>query len=508
MREDNVQVVFGLKLRQFREARNLTQKVFAGKAGLSVSYLNEIEKGKKYPKADKIVQLAQSLGVPYDELVSLKLGHELNPLAAFIDSPMIRDLPLQLFGITPRELIDLISRAPNEAGALIRTLVDIARSYDMQVEHFFYAMLRSYQEAHDNHFGEIEEAAQRVLEREGWSGRTPLPWERLREVLQGRYGYTVELEALEAHPELTTFRSVFVPQPPQLLVNPRLSRAQQAFQMAREIGYRELRLRERGLASSRAEVSTFEQVLNDFKASYFAGALMIQRDLLVEDLGAFFNRERWDEQAFLAMMGRYQVTPEMFLYRLSQLIPHHFGLKKLHFLRFSNPIDRQVFRLSKQFNMSRVLIPTGIGLNEHYCRRWLSVEVLEALHQVQRRKSGAVPVIGVQRSQLMADGREYFCIALARPLALTPGTNTSVTLGFQVNELFRRRVRFWNDPAVPVRQINQTCERCALGPDECQERVAPPTLYEQQQALERRNEVLHKLVTERGQPAATSTGRG
>ena len=41
--------------------------------GLSKSYLNEIEKRKKYPKRDKIVLLSEALETTYDQLVSLKL---------------------------------------------------------------------------------------------------------------------------------------------------------------------------------------------------------------------------------------------------------------------------------------------------------------------------------------------------------------------------------------------------------------------------------------------------
>ena len=61
MRGENVPVIFGLKLRQLREDRGLGLKELSALAGMSPSYVNEIEKGKKYPKADKILQLAEAL---------------------------------------------------------------------------------------------------------------------------------------------------------------------------------------------------------------------------------------------------------------------------------------------------------------------------------------------------------------------------------------------------------------------------------------------------------------
>ena len=495
MRGDSIPVIFGLKVRQLRDARKFGLKEAAERAGLSPSYLNEIEKGKKYPKADKIVHLAEALGVSYDTLVSLKLDRELNPLAPLLDSPMIRDLPLQLFGISKHDVIDLATRAPHEAGALIRTLVEIARTYDVHVEHFLYAMLRSYQEAHDNYFEDIEAAAAKFRAQQDWPPAQSMTLELLRPLLEQGYGIGVDEREMEHYPDLNAFRSIWVEgPPPRILLNPHLTASQKAFQLVRELGYRELGLKERGITSSRPDAGSFQQVLNDFKASYFAGAVMIPRERIVADLGRFFARESWDGEAFLALMRGYEVTPEMFLYRLTQIIPRHFHLPELHFLRFSNLPGSGTYRLTKHFNMSEVPIPAGIGLNEHYCRRWLSVEALQMLEARQARGDATAPLVGVQRSVFMDQGNEFFCVALARPLALTPGTNTSVTLGFRMTERFRRTVRFCDDPAIPRRQLNETCERCGLAPEECSERAAPPVLFLQQQAARRRQAQLDTLL--------------
>ena len=63
-----VRLIFGLKLRELRQERNLSPAELARVCDVSVSYLNEIEKGKKYPKADKILSLSKALGVRYDQL--------------------------------------------------------------------------------------------------------------------------------------------------------------------------------------------------------------------------------------------------------------------------------------------------------------------------------------------------------------------------------------------------------------------------------------------------------
>ena len=52
-RKMNLQYIIGIKLRNFRQEKGLGLKQLSSLTGLSTSYINEIEKGKKYPKAEK-----------------------------------------------------------------------------------------------------------------------------------------------------------------------------------------------------------------------------------------------------------------------------------------------------------------------------------------------------------------------------------------------------------------------------------------------------------------------
>ena len=499
MKGENIPVIFGLKLRQLREVRGLGLKELSTLAHISPSYMTEIEKGKKYPKADKIMQLAEALGVPYDEMVSLKLGEALNPLESFLDSPIIQVLPLQMFGLTPRDILGLVSRAPKQISALVRTLMEIAGSYNMQVEHFFYAMLRSYQEGHDNYFQEIETAAGDFAASHDLASEAPVSLERLREILTREMGVGVDPIDLQNHPDLNVFRSIWVQgTPPRLLINPNLDPRQQAFQIGREIGYRDMALGARGITSSRAEVESFEQVMNDFKASYFAGALMIPETVLVQMLSDFFARKQWDADPFMAIMNHFQVTPEMFLYRLTQLIPKHFGLKTLYFLRINHQLEQNRFCLSKRLNMSGMAIPTENGQNEHYCRRWEGVKLLSVLAGHQKQGSANTPLIAAQRARFENNNDLFFQITLARPLALTPNTNTSVTLGFRIDNLFKTTVGWWDDQQVPMAEVHESCERCGLKPAECDLRTVPPSIFESIQVIESRKVTLDNLLSEMG----------
>ncbi|MDH5751998.1 MAG: XRE family transcriptional regulator [Deltaproteobacteria bacterium] len=493
MRGENLPVIFGLKLRKLREAKGLGLKEMSELSGMSISYLNEIEKGKKYPKADKILQLSNVLEVAYDDMVSLKLGGELDALGAFLDSPLIQALPLQMIGLAPRDVIELLSKAPKEVSVLIRTLVEIAGSYDMHVEHFFYAMLRSYQETHRNYFEEIEDAVSELLIKKGWGA--PVSLQSLKDVLEKEYGIAIDEKVLGENPELSGFRSVWIEGPPErLLINPRLSERQKAFQLGREIGYRELGLKARGTTSSRAEVESFEQVLNDFKASYYSGALLINRAMLIDDLKKFFSKKRWDPQDFVEIMYGYRVTPEMFLYRLTQIIPTHFGLEHLHFHRVNHHLEGDTFHVNKQLNLAGPGAPMVFGEQEHVCRRWVAMNILRTLARNPQPESGIQPLAAAQRCRFMPEQEEYFLFSLARPLSLTPGTNTSVTLGVLSDEAFRETVKFHDDPALKLTEVHGTCERCPLEPDLCGQRVAPPEIHQSMAALEERDKRLVELL--------------
>ena len=69
-----------MKLRSFKQEKGFGLKQLAALTVLSDSYINEIEKGKKYLKAEKIMILAEGLGVEYDDLVSISMTGRLGQI--------------------------------------------------------------------------------------------------------------------------------------------------------------------------------------------------------------------------------------------------------------------------------------------------------------------------------------------------------------------------------------------------------------------------------------------
>jgi transcriptional regulator with XRE-family HTH domain len=62
----------GVKIRRYREERQMTATQLAGKAEISKSYLSELESpkdGTKQPSADKLYAIAKALGVAMSDLL-------------------------------------------------------------------------------------------------------------------------------------------------------------------------------------------------------------------------------------------------------------------------------------------------------------------------------------------------------------------------------------------------------------------------------------------------------
>ena len=236
--EENIRLIFGLKLNQLRTERRLSPQELSQKAGLSVSYLNEIEKGKKYPKQDKILALASALDVSYDQLVSLRLTKNLSPITQLLASDFIKEIPFDTFGIEKQKLLEMIAHAPLKVSAFISTILEIARNYNLKTEHFYFAALRSYQEMHDNYFEEYEEEAERFRQ-EYQLTQNPITNDDLLSLLSQTFKVKVEQKDFSGFEYLKSFRVITLPasQPSHMLINQALNEQQAAFYYAREIAF-------------------------------------------------------------------------------------------------------------------------------------------------------------------------------------------------------------------------------------------------------------------------------
>lgn len=484
-----VNIIFGMKVRQARTEAKYSLTEFAAQCELSPSYVTEIEKGRKYPRADKIMRMAEVLGKSYDELVSIKLAPSLVHLETTLSSSIFQRFPFEEFGLEAGDFVSLLTREPDKISALIHAVLEIGRRYDMKEEEFLRATLRSYQEIHENYFPELEEAALNFTAEfgsaYGLDSDEPVSLEALEAILREKYGYELDRETMADDVRLKRYRSIFVDRPqPFLSINPALRDRQVKFVLAREIGYQHLGLKERSQVSTPNRINSFQQILNDFRAAYFAGTLLMPRRKMLTKLQSFFAQTTWQPEALAAMLDQFDVTPEMLFYRFSELVPQFYGIRH-HFLRFHHVNDR--YLLIKQLNMNQLIVPSGIGLHEHYCRRWLSVRLLREMNELNGSMSFDKPLVGAQMSEFVESRDRFLCLGFARPLTLQPHVNSSVIVGFRVDSELGNTIHFCDDPAISKLYINETCERCPLTVEQCGDRAADPTiLWAQEEATARR----------------------
>lgn len=494
LNEENIRLIFGLKLRQLRTEKDLSLVELADKSGLSVSYLNEIEKGKKYPKGSKISAIASALDIPYDKLVSLKLTKNLAPVGELLQSKILSDLPLELFGIELNKLIDIIANAPEKVNAFISTIIEIARNYNVTQENFYLAALRSYQESNDNYFDDLEKAAADFIEKYSVSNRSAMQVRQLEKILTDEFNYIIDDVSIPENEFLREMRSIAIPgKPDQLLLNPSLDDSQRAFIIAKELGFRYLGLTPRTFSFPILKTESFDLVLNNFKASYFAGAVLLNKNYLIKDMEKFFSASGWDEEKFLELINKYTSSHETFMHRLTNLLPKVFHLNNLFFLRFDNKHNTDNYFLTKELHLTQLHNPHGNESEEHYCRRWVSIRVLKEIESLREKNKYRKPVIGIQRSRYYESENEYLIISVAKPLENIADQNNSVSIGILVNNELKKRIHFWDDPAITVKIVNQTCERCPI--ENCKERAAKPVIFEKEKERKKLEKAIFEMTT-------------
>lgn len=467
----SIKHIFGLKIRDLRLSRGLSFQELSEKTGLSISYLSEIEKGKKYPKGDKIMQLAEAFGVTYDELVSLKVSKKLQPVINLLNSNFFKEFPLDTFGLDPQKVIELITVAPEKINSFINAIQVISQQYEMRQEQFNHAALRSYQEMHDNYFGEIEDSTAKFRAKHKIES-TIINTATLRSLLEAESDLEIDTESLNGNETLRHVRSLTLEENKRFLLNKGLTEAQERFLIAREIGFTCLKLKDRPQETPPQQDYNFETVLNNYKASYFAAALLLPEKEVVADVKSFAQLDVWDGVKLLDFLTKYKATPEMLMQRLTNILPKYSGIKNLFFLRFLGTDDFSSYELTKELHLSKKHNPHANFLNEHYCRRWISIGLIKELRSQHQINGSSDIIADAQISRYHGTKDEYLCLTIAFPNVSNSAESMSVTIGCYIDDSLRKRIKFLNDPAIKVKVVNTTCERCAM--TDCGDRIAPP----------------------------------
>ncbi len=132
--------------------------------------------------------------------------------------------------------------------------------------------------------------------------------------------------------------------------------------------------------------------------------------------------------------------------------------------------------MTKELHLSQLHNPHSNVRNEHYCRRWISIEAMRRLHQ----QGTTTPVAAAQISQYWQTTNQYLCLSIAKPAHGAGNDGVSVTVGLLLTPQVRERFRFLSDPDLKVEAVNTTCERCSIF--DCEVRVRPPIVLQEADA--------------------------
>jgi transcriptional regulator with XRE-family HTH domain len=442
--EENIRIIFGLKLKKLRSDKKLSLQELSAKSGISISYLNEIENGKKYPKGDKIAELARALDTSYDQLVSLKINKNLTPVVQVLNLKIINDFLFETFGVDKGLLMSMMASAPTRLSALINSVFEIARNYNLQEEHFYFSCLRSYQEMNDNYFEDIEEIVEKFKAENNIPANAHLKSEDYARMLAEQFNYRFEVTDFADYPKLKGFRSVFIKgEQPKLLYNGKLTEQQKIFLFGRELGFNFMKIEKRPYTTSWLKVESFDHVLNNFRASYFAQALHISKETLQKDLEEFFGKQKLDLDFIAGLLDKYEASPEMLFQRMANILPK-MGMNELYFIRYSSKeASKYLKEISKELHLSRNQVDLEYILSEQNYRRWITKVLVKHMDNKRSAAAGKTLVDAVISKN--ESGDEYFTLSILRQMPELNNNANSVSIGFVLTDAVKRKISFLGD---------------------------------------------------------------
>jgi transcriptional regulator with XRE-family HTH domain len=486
LNQEMLRLVFGIKLHTLRVDKNLSLKDLAKRTGLSPSYLNEIENGKKYPKTEKILILAEALEEKYEDLISLELKKDLQVLQNLIEKNILSAIPFDVFGIPVSTIFQLLVEKPKKIRALIGTLLELSRAHHIVIDDVFHALLRSYLDMHQNYFPSIESAAKtyRTQKNLDWRFKNAALKAQLIESLQVDYKIDViEKNLTEISQDLNDVLYFLADHGSKVYISNKLDLREQIFILAREVGYCALKLKLRPLTSLVVNLDSFEQLFNHFSAGYFASSLLIPEDEIIADGKLLFQSKTWTNKNFESILQKYACPYESVFHRLTQVLPRHFNLKNLFYLRYEFDVVKSKYEIARELHLANFQGPHRIRSPENYCSRWL----IEKLTQAQLRSDKPFQM-GVQRSQYHGTENEYLIIGVAFKKPLSKNEVSSVCLGILVNQKLAEKANWLDSSTIPKVVVGETCERCAV--ENCESRKHKLELIMDPTRLDR----IHKLV--------------
>ncbi len=451
-------VFAGPRVRRLRRERNLTQARMAADLGISASYLNLIERNQRPMSAQILLKLAEVYDVELRSLAGDDEARALTALREVFADPLFRDA-----GLTAQDLQEVAAASPASADAIAslyrayqqavtntsllaerladRDLLDGGRATGLPLEE-----VRDFINSRNNHFPELDEAAEELYRRAGLGADEP--YVSLRNYLRVAHGVATrvapadlmsgELRRYDRHRQ-TIFLSELLDQPGR------------SFQLAYQLGYFEQpRAMEDIVESSGLEDDETRRLCRVALANYFAAALLMPY--------AAFLKTAEETRHDLRLLGRrFGTSFEQVCHRLTTL--QRPGARGIPFF---------LIRVDNAGNVSKRFSAAGFHFARFggTCPRW---NVHDAF-----RVPGQIYTQVIQ----MEDATRYFSIARTVSRAGSgigvPGDQYAVGLGCEIahaRKLIYSQGYDLDDEraATPIGVNCRLCERL-----DCSQRAFPP----------------------------------
>jgi hypothetical protein len=443
-------------VRALRRGRGLTQAQLAERLGISASYLNLIEHGRRNLSAPVLIKLASVLEL------------DLKALAGDDDARTLADL-MEVFGdpmfephdVTNQEVRELCATTPTAARAVVRlyqafraareasdTLAATLSDGDLagvDSSHLPTEEVSDLVQRHVNHFPELEAGAE-ALWRDARLDRDDLYTSLVKHL--ARLG--VEVRVVRTGAMRGAVRR-YDPEAKVLELSEVLRRGSRNFQLAHQIGLLEQAAILDRIAADRHLTSDAARALARVAlANYFAGAVLMPYQPFLEQA----RSERYDIEL---LCHRFRASFEQTCHRLTTLRRPGAEGVPFHFVRVDIAGN-----ISKRFSASGLRFARFSGA----CPRWSVF--------------GAFTTPGLIRTQLsqMPDGATWFWVARTVTREYggwhAPRSMVAIALGCEAS---RARELVYADgmdlesgqAVVPVGLTCRLCERM-----DCEQRAFPP----------------------------------
>ncbi|WP_246603965.1 helix-turn-helix transcriptional regulator [Microbacterium marinilacus] len=346
-------LAIGRRIRRLRAERGLTLEALAAEVGRAPSQMSMIENGRREPRLSMLRTIAKALGTSMDALLQAEPLDERDELEIAVERALrggrLQALGIQPFRIpksTPDDVLRTILRLSGE----IERLHD-ERSATPEQARRANVELRRLMRRQDNHFPELEEAAQDLLRAVGHPGG-PLT-QRATSDIASHLGFTIH--HVSDLPQTT--RSVLD------LAHGRVYLAGHHRGDPRSAVLQALTARVLG----HAEPTDYAEFLRQrVEQNYLAGALLMPE---AHAVAALRDAKARKAISIEDLRDTYSVSYETAAHRFTNLATRHLGIR-VHFLKV-----HESGTITKAYENDDVNFPAdrlGAIEGQMCCRRWTS----------------------------------------------------------------------------------------------------------------------------------------